>query len=92
MSYAGIVPAGDRDGLKGPFAQNGEPPDRATIFFVQNDTKIGSESIGKPDNEKAKEKTSGKEKNDARKTKQLKPFVPSETIPADQGVDFPYDI
>jgi len=24
--------------------------------------------------------------------KQLKPFVPSEEIPADQGVDFPYDI
>ena len=24
--------------------------------------------------------------------KQLKPFVPSEKIPADQGVDFPYDI
>ena len=33
-----------------------------------------------------------KDKNLEKKRKEKKIFVPSEKIPADQGVDFPYDI
>ena len=92
ISCAGTGPAADLVVLKGHSAQNGESAQRAKIFFVQNTTKERSESPGKTDEDDTKGKTSGKEKDDTRKTKELKPFVPSERIPADQGVDFPYDI
>jgi len=39
-----------------------------------------------------KPKSVSKDKNTLKKIKQLKPFIPSEKVPADQGVDFPYDI
>jgi hypothetical protein len=37
-------------------------------------------------------KENGGRNSDAAATKPLKPFVPSEEIPADQAVDFPVDI
>ena len=46
----------------------------------------------KVDNDTTQTDTPEKEKNAPKKTEPLKPFVPSEKIPADQGVDFPYDI
>jgi hypothetical protein len=92
MSYPGIGPAGDRDGVKGTFAEYGESAQGTKIYFVQNDTKKSAESTGRNDEKETKDKPLNKEKDDPQKRKQLKPFVPSETIPADQGVDFPYDI
>jgi hypothetical protein len=92
MTYPGIGPAGDRDGVQGAFAQHGKSAQGGKIFFVQYDTKKSAESTGKNDEKESKGKTFNKEKDDPQKRKQLKPFVPSETIPADQGVDFPYDI
>ena len=92
MSSAGTGPGGDLDGFEGCFVMAGESVQRAQLFFVQNDTKKKPESAGKTDEEGTDGKTFKKEKDDTRKTKQLKPFIPSETIPADQGVDFPYDI
>jgi hypothetical protein len=62
------------------------------LRFTQNDTNKSAESTVKNNEKETKGKTSNKEKDDPQKRKQLKPFVPSETIPADQGVDFPYDI
>ena len=44
-----------------------------------------------PDSETADREKSGSNSNDA-ETKPLKPFKPSEEIPADQAVDFPVDI
>ncbi len=92
MSYPGIGPAGDRDGGKGAFGQHGKSAQGESIFFVQYDIKESTESTGKNDEKETKGKTFNKEKDDPQKREQLKPFVPSETIPADLGVDFPYDI
>jgi hypothetical protein len=89
VSCAGTGPAG---GLKGPFKQKGESAHRVKILIVQNNTKKSSDSTRKDDETGTKGETFKKEKDDTRKRKQLEPFVPSETIPADQGVDFPYDI
>ena len=69
----------------------------AETFFAQNDKNQASEGVRGHGGETADEdatqpKTLTQEKNAPEKTGQLKPFIPSETIPADQGVDFPYDI
>lgn len=65
--------------------------------FAQNDPKKPSDRVShdeasKTRNDTNKPKTLTEEKNVPKKTKPVKPFVPSETIPADQGVDLPYDI
>jgi hypothetical protein len=65
------------------FAQNSQknPPDNASA----DDASKTRKDTNKP-------KTSTQEKTVPEKTKPVKPFVPSETIPVDQGVDLPYDI
>ncbi|MEA1947455.1 MAG: hypothetical protein U9N83_09165 [Thermodesulfobacteriota bacterium] len=83
--------------LNGPLVQNVESTQHAGIHFAQNDPKKTSDTVTADDLSKAEEKTTQsetitKDKNAPKNTKQMKPFVPSETIPADQGVDFPYDI
>lgn len=80
-----------------PVLQNEGPTQKTETIVAQNDKKKTSEGVRSHDVEKADEdatrpNTSTPEKNSQKKTKQLKPFTPSETIPADQGVDFPYDI
>jgi hypothetical protein len=92
MSYPGSGHSGDGDGVKWTVAQHGKSAHIEKIFVVQYETKEREESTGKNDEKETKGKTFNKEKDDPRTRKQLKPFVPSETIPADQGVDFPYDI
>ena len=68
-----------------------------STLFAQNDQKnpsdkVSSENVPKAQKNAGTPKTSTPEKNSSEKRKPEKPFVPSETIPADQGVDFPYDI
>jgi len=97
MTCAGTEPARSLNGLNGPLVQNVESSQDARIFFSQNDKKKTSDTVTADDTLKVDENTTQpetltKEKNVKKKTKKLKPFVPSETIPADQGVDFPYDI
>jgi hypothetical protein len=97
VTFAGTEPARSLNGLNGPLIQNVESTQHAGIYFAQNDPKKTSNTITADDLSKAEGKTTQseiltKDKNAQKKTKQLKPFVPSETIPADQGVDFPYDI
>lgn len=97
MTCAGTEPARSSNGLNGPLIQNVESTQHAGIYFSQNDPKKTSDTVTADDLSKAEEKTTQsetltKDKNAKKNTKQMKPFVPSETIPADQGVDFPYDI
>jgi len=66
-------------------------------YFAQNDPKKPSDDVFIDDSSKTpkdtnKPKTLTPKKDAREKTKPMKPFVPSETIPVDQGVDFPYDI
>ena len=68
-----------------------------STYFAQNDPKKPPDSISTDDADKTqknvnKPERSTKKKGVGEKTKPVKPFVPSEKIPADQGVDFPYDI
>ena len=92
MSYPGTGPPVDRDALKGISTQNGKLAQGSQMIVVQNDAKKSGERTGKADKKETKGETSNKEQDDPRKIEQLKSFVPSEKIPADQGVDFPYDI
>ena len=97
MTCAGTEPARSLNSLNEPLLQKAESSHDAVIFFAQNDKKKTSDTVTADDTLKVDENTSRpetltKEKNAKKKTKKLKPFVPSETIPADQGVDFPYDI
>ncbi len=85
------------DALNPPVVKNVESTQEPGTFFAQNDKKKTSDGATGSDIEKADEnatqpEASTKEKNAKKKAEQLKPFSPSETIPADQGVDFPYDI
>ena len=97
MTCAGTEPARSLKELNGPLIQNVKLPAHAEIYVAQNDPQKTSNTVTADDLSKAEGKTTQsktltKEKNVRKNTKQLKPFVPSETIPADQGVDFPYDI
>jgi hypothetical protein len=85
------------DDVTGQAALNTEPAQQAEIFFAQNEKKKTTDSVPaddtvKTDEDATKGKTGEKAKKAPEGTKKLKPFVPSEKIPADQGVDFPYDI
>lgn len=97
MTCAGTEPARSLNGLNGPLIQNVESTQHTGIYFAQNDPKKTSNTVTADDLSKTEKKTTQsetltKDKNAKKKPKQMKPFVPSETIPADQGVDFPYDI
>jgi hypothetical protein len=84
-------------GLNGLHVQNVETAYESFVNIVQNDKKKTSNGVTiddakKIDENETKPKTLIIDKNAQKNTKQIKPFEPSETIPADQGVDFPYDI
>ena len=94
---AGIGPKGSSAGSTIGLFQEDSPIQTTGRFFAQNDNRetpadSADGSIEKNDKDTTRPDTPKKEKNAPKKTKQLKPFVPSEKIPADQGVDFPYDI
>lgn len=91
-TWAGTVPAGFLYELNVPLGQH-----LGSTYFAQNDQKKPSDNVSFDDASRThkdtnKPKTLIQEKNVPKKTKPVKPFVPSETIPVDQGVDFPYDI
>ena len=98
MTGAGTETSSSLKGLNGTLIQNQEPTQHSGIYFAQNGPKKRSNTATNNDDfPKAEEKTNPsepltKDKNAQKSTKQIKPFVPSEKIPADQGVDFPYDI
>jgi len=97
MTCAGTVSMRPLDTLNSPVVLNVESTRDPGKDFVQNDKKKISEGISgngieKADDDTTQPETLIQDKNAKKKTKQLKPFTPSETIPADQGVDFPYDI
>ena len=97
VTGAGTELTRSTDDVTGQTAQNTEPAQQAEIFFAQNEKKKTTDSVTADDTVKTDEDaTKGESKKKAKKapesTKKLKPFVPSEKIPADQGVDFPYDI
>ncbi len=70
--------------------------DPQVSFAKKEETKTSGNtadnSAVKADEDGTEPQTSTKDKKAPKNTKPLKPFVPSETVPADQGVDFPYDI
>jgi hypothetical protein len=83
--------------LNGTLIQNQESTPHTETYFSQNDPKktpntSTAEDLSKTKNKETPSKTLKKDKNDQERAKQITPFVPSEKIPADQGVDFPYDI
>ncbi len=91
-TWAGTVPTGFLNEFNVPLGQH-----LGSTYVVQNDPKKPPDSVStdKPSRTQKdtnKPKTLTQEKNVPKKTKPVKPFVPSETIPVDQGVDFPYDI
>ena len=93
----GAGPAVSRHGLKGLRPQNVESGEDRGTFFSQNDKTRTSENVTeggtvKTDEEATRREPVKREGNAGKASKELTPFVPSETIPADQGVDFPYDI
>jgi hypothetical protein len=97
IPHAGSKPAKPLNGLNGPLIKNVESTRHAGKYFAQNDPKKRSSTVTADDLSKAGEKTPPsetptKDKDAPINTTPMKPFVPSETIPADQGVDFPYDI
>ncbi len=94
---AGAGPRGSSAGSTIGLFQEGSPNQTTGRYLAQNDTRqtpVNSADGSKEKNDKdtTRPDTPKKEKNASKKTKLLKPFVPSEKIPADQGVDFPYDI
>ena len=91
-TWAGTVSAGFFYELNIPLGQH-----LGSTYFAQNDPKKPSDDVSTDDASKTQKETNKpetltQEKNVPKKTKPVKPFVPSETIPVDQGVDFPYDI
>lgn len=97
ITGAGTEPPRPLDDLKGPLKEHAESTYHSGILFSKNDKKKKSDSASadgtvNADEDDDKGETLKRDKNSQKNTKQLKPFVPSETIPADQGVDFPYDI
>jgi len=90
--WAGTAPTGFLYESNLPLGQHSGP-----TYFAQNDPKKPSDNVSTDDASKTqkdtnKPRTLTQEKAVPKKTKPMKPFVPSETIPVDQGVDFPYDI
>jgi hypothetical protein len=97
MTGAGTEPARALKALNGMSIHRAAPSHHGGIYLAQNDPKKTPPPVTNHDLPKAGEKTTPsetliKDKNAPKNTKQIKPFVPSEKIPADQGVDFPYDI
>lgn len=79
------------------FAQDDGSTHRPYMYSAQNSEKETTGGNAAGDTARDGEDASGTEagtdeKKTPEKAKQIKPFVPSEKIPADQGVDFPYDI
>ena len=91
-TWAGTVPTGFLHELNVSIGQHS-----GSTYFAQNDPKkpsdnVSTDNASKPHKDTNKPKSLTPEKDVREKTKPMKPFVPSETIPVDQGVDFPYDI
>ena len=90
-------PGRPRNGFTGPLAEYAASTQQKQVYVVKNDEKPPSDSAsadgtGKTGESAANPKAPTKKETVKKTKKQLKPFVPSETLPADQGVDFPYDI
>jgi hypothetical protein len=97
LTFAEAAPTNRSDDILSVIIKNTGSTHPSVIYFSQKEEKktpdngIVDETV-KVDEDAIKPKTVSKDKNAPKKSKQLKPFVPSETVPADQGVDFPYDI
>ncbi len=70
-----------------------------SLVLAENDQNTAEDQSQSADSQKdrlpasgADPKENGGRNSDAAATKPLKPFIPSEKIPADQAVDFPVDI
>lgn len=79
------------------FTQDDGSTHRSDMYSAQNNEKETTGGNAAGDTARDGEDASGTEagtdeKKAPEKAKQIKPFVPSEKIPADQGVDFPCDI
>jgi hypothetical protein len=96
-TFSGSVPAGSLDVPARHIIQNASSAYSPGIYSAPDDKKMTSGDNAAGDGEKVRGKASGTEvetheEKAPEKVKQRTPFVPSEKIPADQGVDFPYDI
>jgi len=102
LSFAELLcadtgPGSPPEGVTASLAGYAASTQQKQIYFVKNNEKKPSDNAAvdgteKTDESAVKPKTPTKKKPVKKINKQLKPFVPSETVPADQGVDFPYDI
>ena len=85
------------DGIVSVVIKNVGSTHPSVIYFAQKEEKktpdngIVDETV-KADEDVMKPKSVSNDKKAQKKIKQLKPFIQSEKVPADQGVDFPYDI
>jgi len=97
LSFAEAAPTDRSQGIIGGVTRNAASTHPSVIYFAQKEEKKTSGNVivdetVKTDEDVMKPKSVSKDKNTLKKIKQLKPFIPSEKVPADQGVDFPYDI
>jgi cytoskeletal protein RodZ len=74
--------------------RNPKPENPTAVVVAQNETKTSGEekTTRSSDHNAPESKNQTKEKSTTTTQKQPKVFRPSETIEADQAVDFPYDI
>jgi len=79
-----------RDSVAGAQESPGFAENEGSVPVDEESTDTGFE--GKESGPPSASETDGSRPSDKAKVKALKPFVPSEKIPAEQAVDFPVDI
>ena len=79
-----------RDSVSGAQEAAGFAESERSVPVDEETTESGSEDKGS--GPASAPETDGSRPSDKAKVKALKPFVPSEKIPAEQAVDFPVDI
>jgi cytoskeletal protein RodZ len=97
MGLIGFVVMGNWVAHAGTLNQamrNPKPENPNAVVVAQNDTKTSGEekTTRSSDRNAPASKNQTKEKSTTTTQKQPKEFRPTETIEADQAVDFPYDI
>ena len=97
LAFSEKSPTGRLDGIINLVIHNVESTEPLVNYLAQKEEKktlddATVDKTVKADKDAMKPEPASKDKSATKKSKQLKPFIPSEKVPADQEVDFPYDI
>jgi hypothetical protein len=97
LTFAGTAPADRSKGNINVIEKSPGSVCPSGTYFAQKEEKetpgtLAADDIVKAGEDAIQPSTVPKDKNVPTKPRELKPFTPSERVPADQGVDFPYDI